>query len=157
MSKKIEIDIDQDSGLIEGLDMEEFLNTVDNEQNASLMKLDNAKIKAIKNDVLQKLHFRPEHIKLLLKKLKDYRFVDELDDLHFGSYIRWINMNNPNNLKLTNGGVICDIKLVNNNMLITCKNNSNMFFTIKMEECLIFQRLNNSEKVLLSVLDYLKT
>jgi len=157
MSKKIEIDIDDETGLINGLDMEDFLNTVDNEQNASLIKLDNSKIKAIKNDVLQKLHFKPDYIKTLLKKLKDYRFVDELDDLHFGSYIRWINMKNPNNLKLTNGGVICDIKLVNENMLITCKNNTNMFFTIKMEECLIFQRLSNSEKVLLSVLDYLKT
>jgi hypothetical protein len=152
MKKYVEMNTETDMDM----DMEKFLDTVDKEENSSLLNLDNAKIKAIKNDILQKLHFKPEQTKILLKKLKDYRFVDELDDLHYGSYIRWINMKDPYNLKLTNGGVICEIKLsATNSMLITCKNNSNRFFSIKMEECLIFQRLNDNEKLLLSALDYL--
>jgi hypothetical protein len=104
------------------LDIEKLINSLDNEENNSLIKLDNQKIKAVKNDILQKLHFKKEDIKILLKKLKEYRFVDEIDDLHYGHYIRWINMKNPSNLKLTNGGIVCDIKIVNDSVLITCKN-----------------------------------
>jgi hypothetical protein len=137
------------------LDIEKLINSLDNEENNSLIKLDNQKIKAIKNDILQKLHFKKEDIKILLKKLRDYRFVDELGDLHYGNYIRWINMSNLSNLKLTTGGIICDIKIANDSVLITCKNNRNMMFTLKMDECLIFQKINNNEKVLLSVMDYL--
>ncbi|MEX0598612.1 MAG: hypothetical protein WD512_19170 [Candidatus Paceibacterota bacterium] len=136
------------------LDVESLLKTLDNDDNHSLMKLDNSKIKAIKNDVLQKLHFKKDDIKIILKKIKEYRFVDELDDLHYGSYIRWINLTNPSNLKLTNGGVICAIKIINGSVLITCKNNMNRMFSLRMDENLIFQKLNNNEKVLLSVLDY---
>lgn len=136
------------------LDIEALLKTLDNDDNHSLMKLDNSKIKAIKNDVLQKLHFKKDDIKIILKKLKDYRFVDELDDIHYGSYIRWFNLSNPSNLKLTNGGIICGIKIINDSVLITCKNNMNHMFSLRMDENLIFQKLNNNEKVLLSVLDY---
>ena len=137
------------------LDIEKLINSLDNEENNSLIKLDNQKIKAVKNGILQKLHFKKEDIKILLKKLKEYRFVDEIDDLHYGHYIRWINMKNPSNLKLTNGGIVCDIKIVNDSVLITCKNAINNLFCLKMDECLIFQKINKNEKVLLSVLDYL--
>jgi hypothetical protein len=64
-------------------------------------------------------------------------------------------MKNPSNLKLTNGGIVCDIKIVNDSVLITCKNAINNLFCLKMDECLIFQKINKNEKVLLSVLDYL--
>jgi len=136
------------------IDIENLLKTLDNDDNNSLIKLDNSKIKSIKNDLLQKLHFKKEDIKILLIKLKEYRFVDELDDLHYGSYIRWFNLSDPSSLKLTNGGIICDIRIINDSVLITCKNFMNRMFCIKMDENLIFQKLNKNEKVLLKLLDY---
>lgn len=140
MSKKFDIDL--------------LKKALDNEDNSSLMSLDNRKIKTIKNDLFQKLHFKPEYTKELLKKLKEYRFVDDLKEIHFGSYIRWINLNNPEDLKLTNGGIVCDIK-VTDIVLIICKNRFNRYFTIKMDECLIFQKLNNSENIILYAMDHL--
>jgi hypothetical protein len=138
--------------MVDEINIEELLNK---ESNSSILKLNNTKIKQIKNDILQKLHFKPNIIKLLLKKLKNYRFVDDLNDIHFGRYIRWINIKKYDNLKLTNGGIICDIKMVNDGILITCKNNINKLFSIKMDENLIFQKLNDDEILLLQVMDQL--
>jgi len=135
---------------------EEKLNVaINNESNESIMKLNNSKIKQIKNDLFQKLHFDKSEIKILHQKLKEYRFVDEMNEINYGRYIRWINMKNPNNLKLTNGGIICEILATNDGNVITCKNKINNLFRIKMEECLIFQKLTDQEKLLLSVMDYL--
>ncbi len=135
-------------------DIELLKKALDNEDNESLMNLDHSKIKTIKNDIFQKLHFKPSQTKELLKKLKDYRFVDDLKEIHYGSFIRWINMNNPENLKLTSGGIICDIK-VTDKVLIVCKNYYNQYFTIKMDECLIFQKLNRAENIILYAMDHL--
>lgn len=128
---------------------------IKNESNESIMKLNNRKIKQVKNDLFQKLHFSRTDIKTLHQKLKEYRFVDEMRDINYGRYIRWINMKNIDNIKLTNGGIICEIMATDSGNVITCKNGNNNLFRIKMEECLIFQKLTDQEKVLLSVLDYL--
>lgn len=136
------------------IDPEKVSIAINNESNESIMKLNNRKIKQIKNDLFQKLHFSRNDIKILHQKLKEYRFVDEMSDINYGRYIRWINMKNVDNLKLTNGGIICEIIATDNGNVITCKNGMNHLFRIKMEECLIFQKLTDQEKVLLSVLDY---
>ena len=134
-----------------------LLKAVDNDSNESIMKLNNRKIKQIKNDLFQKLHFNKEMIKSLHNKLKDYRFVDDLSEINYGRYIRWINMNNIDNLKLTNGGIICQIIATETDTVITCKNNYNQLFRIKMAECLIFQKITEQEKVILYALDYIDT
>jgi hypothetical protein len=137
-------------------DIEKLLKTVDKTSSERLLTLNNGKIKQIKNDLFQKLNFEPTLIKELHKKLKDYRFVDDLKDIEFGRYIRWINLNQYDNIKLTNGGIICQIKGNDNSgTLIVCKNKVNRLFTLKMEECLIFQKLRDDEKLLLKALDYL--
>ena len=68
---------------------------------------------------------------------------------------RWINLNKPDQIKLTNGGLICDIKYLDDGCHLMCKNNFNQIMQISMETNLIFQKLNNQEKVILSVIDYL--
>jgi len=137
------------------IDMDKVLNAVDNESNESIMKLNNRRIKQVKNDLFQKLHFSKADMKILHEKLKYYRFVDDTHDINYGRYIRWMNMNNEANLKLTNGGIICEILATENGTTLTCKNNLNRLFRIRMEECLIFQKITDQEKLLLSVMDYL--
>ena len=83
----------------------------------------------------------------LTPKSKKYFFVSRLDARH--------NLKDPNNLKLTTGGLVCDIKISNDDVIISCKNNYNSFFSFKLNECLVFQKLSDQEKVLLSALDYL--
>ncbi len=134
---------------------EKISELLENEDNASIIKLTHSKIKDIKNTMLQKLQLNKETLKSFHKKLKNYRYVDELIDLRLGYYIRWINLKKLNDIKLTNGGIICDIKIIDDKVQIVCKNNMNRFMQIKLDECLIFQSISDQENILLSVMEYI--
>jgi hypothetical protein len=139
------------------LDINKLLNALENDDNASIMEIDYAKMASIKNDILQKLQLPKEKLKTLHKQLKEYRYVDTIDDIRFGSYIRWIPLKNPNDIKLTNGGIICDMKSKgkDDSIIITCKNRMNRLFNLKLEECMIFQKLTSQEEVILSAMKFL--
>lgn len=128
---------------------------LDNENNSSIMNLNSKKIKSIKNDYLQKLLLSRDKLKEYHYKLKEYRYVDDLSDIQYGRYIRWINLKKPDNIKLTTGGIIIDIKILESGIHLVCKNNMNQRFQIKIDENIIFQRLSDQEKILITALDYL--
>lgn len=130
--------------------------SLNNENNESIMKLDKTKISKYKNDILQQLQLPREKLKEFNKKLKDYRYVSDMADLNYGSFIRWINLNKVDDIKITKGGVIVDIKFYSSGVIIQCKNFRNTIFTLKFDECLIFQKLTLQESVLLDVIDYIK-
>ena len=67
-------------------------------------------------------------------------YVDEIPDVKYGSYIRWIPLKNPDNLKLTNGGLVTGIDVCVTGTVLTCKNHLNRFFRVKMDEAMIFKR-----------------
>jgi len=79
-----------------------------------------------------------------------------LEDLRFGGYVRWISLKNPANIKLTNGGIVCDIKEIQKDIHIKCKNKMNMMFQLKMSEVLLFQKLSEQEQVILKAMKYLQ-
>jgi len=134
-----------------------LLNALENETNSVIMNLTTRKIKEHKNNVLQQLQLKREKLKEFHKKLKLYRYVRGMHDLQFGYYIRWIPLKNPEKINLTNGAHICDIKIVNNQIQILCKNNLHRFFQIKFDECILFQKMTEQENVILKILDYLDT
>jgi hypothetical protein len=137
------------------LNTEHLLEALDNEGNESIINLNNNKIQKEKNDILQKLQLDRDVLKTLHTKLKKYRVVDNIDEIHYGRYIRWIKLTDPTNIKLTNGGIICDILILDNGVHIRCKNNMNRIFELIMDQCLVFQRITNQEQVILSVMDFL--
>ena len=135
--------------------MDDLLDALENEGNTSIMKLNNRKIKTIKNNVLQSLQLDSKTLKSYHKKLKDYRYCSEFPDVQMGYYCRWINLKNPENIRLTNGGIIIDFKLYDDGLQLVCKNNRNQIMQLKFNEIMLFQKLSNQEKIILSVLDYL--
>jgi len=137
------------------LDIAGILDALENENNSDILDMDYASFNQIKNDSLQRLSLPREILKKYNKALKFYRYVDELQELTIGAYIRWINLVHPENIKLTIGGVVCDIK-VDDEIIILCRNKMNMMFQLKFSSCLIFQKLTDQEKVLLSALKYLQ-
>jgi len=138
-----------------GLDVDRLLNALENENNESLLDLNKEKISTMKNDILQKLNIKNDKLKLFHKKLKLYRYVDNVEDINYGSFIRWISLKTPNDIKLTNGGIVCDMKTKDESIYIICKNSLNRFFTLTLEENIIFQKLTNQEEVILSAMNYL--
>ena len=137
------------------LNNEYLLKALNNENNSGIENLTTRKIKAIKNDYLQQLQVSRDKLKEFHLKLKDYRFVDDLTDIQYGRYIRWISLKNPEKICLTNGGVIIDIKIQEDVIHLLCRNFKNNRFQIKIDECFIFQKLTDQEKTILAALDYL--
>jgi hypothetical protein len=140
------------------MDEELLKKALDNDKNEIILNLDlnTEKVAELKNNILTQLKLPKGILKTIQKKLKEYRFIDEMKELHFGSYIRWITIKNPENIRLTNGGIVCDITELNNDIYIKCKNNMNRFFQLRMSENIIFQKITNQENILLKVMDYLQ-
>jgi len=133
------------------LSLDEIIEELDDK---NLLYLTTSKIKELKNNVLQKMYLSREELLGYHKKLKDYRYVDELDELKLGSYIRWFNLKNMDNLKLTNGGIIIDYKQGIDDINIICKNNRHRVFTLALNKCIIFKKLSQQEKILIKIIDY---
>jgi hypothetical protein len=138
------------------LDSDYLLKALDNENNNGIENLTSRKIKAIKNDYLQQLQLPRDKLKDFHIKLKDYRFVDDLTNIQYGRYIRWINLKNPDNITLTTGGVIIDIQIETYGIYLLCKNFRGGRIQVKIDECFIFQKLTDQEKTIISALDYLE-
>ena len=137
------------------LNIEKLLSALEDDDNTQLLELDFKKIEIEKKDILDKLELPQNQQKDLLKKLRQYRYIDELPGMKYGSYVRWISLKNPENPKLTNGGIVCEMKVGDKGIVIVCKNNFNRFFQLNMTETLIFLKLTEQELVLLSALEYI--
>jgi len=139
-----------------GFNMAALEKALENENNTSVSNLTTRKINAEKWRQLQQLGFNQSVLEDYFHKLREYRYIDDLDGLLHGSYIRWIDLKNTENLSLAKGGIICDIKIGQKGVQLLCKTHPNpaMFYVI-MDESLIFQRLTSQERVILSAMDYL--
>lgn len=132
-----------------------LLKTLDNDKYEDILELTHSKIKTIKNDILQQLQITRQELKVFHSKLKNYRYIDEVDEIKLGNYIRTIDLKKKDNIYLTSGGIIVDIEAINESIIIKCKNFRNNIFNLKFEEHLIFQKINNQEEILLNVLTYI--
>ena len=125
-----------------------------NENNENITKVTFKDADKKKKELLYEIGLTSADQKKMLKKLEDYRYVDELPELQEGRYLRWINLTDPENLKLTNGGILCEVK-IEESVILVLKNNLNRFFQLNMDESLVFQRYSDQEKVILYAVDYL--
>lgn len=115
-----------------------------------------SEIKDMKNNILQKMLFNREELKNYHKLLNKYRYIDEIDELKYGSYIRWFKLKDIDSLKLLKGGFIIDIKKNSKNeIVIVCKNYGRIF-SLKMSETIIFQKNTSQEELLIKILDHVK-
>lgn len=133
-------------------DMPFLKKSLENDCNKNISKLTFTTINKEKEDVIKELGMTKKDTKDLLNRLKDYQYIDELPNLVEGRYIRWINITNPNYIKLTNGGILCEIKM-EDYVTLVMKNSMNRFFQINLDENLIFQKLTEQEKIILYAID----
>ena len=122
--------------------------SLNNSNNKNIATLSFDTIDKEKEIIIKELNLSKKYTNELLQKLKDYQYIDEYPQLIEGRYIRWINITNPDIIKLMNGGILCEIKIKDSISLIM-KNKNNYFFQVKLDEALIFQRLTNQEKIIL--------
>jgi hypothetical protein len=138
------------------MDIQKLLHALDNENNEAVVDLNYEKIAKDKNDMLQQLNLPRDVLARLHKQLKPYRLVNDVNDLRYGSYVRWISLKNPAEIKLTNGGIVCDMKVIQEDLHIKCKNSLNRIFQIKISEVILFQKLSEQEQIILKALKHLQ-
>ena len=159
------------------VNVEELLQSIESEKLLSMSKLSYDKINTIKYNVLTRIGLEDDELESILLKLSDYRYVEELQDIHHGAFIRYVPLNvkrdgnnsnsNGNNgdnnhddeyneIQLKQGGFICDIKILGSGVQLLCRNHFRKMFQLKLDEVLLFQKLTKQEEIILSVFDYLK-
>ena len=139
------------------MDVNKLLKALEDESNESLLNFTTDKLKEMNLNILKELRLSKIETLEILKKLNEYKYVDEMNDLKYGTYIRWISIENPESIFLTKGALFCEMKITDEGVFCVCKNYGykQRHFQISMDKNLIFQKLTDQELVLLSALDHL--
>jgi len=139
------------------MDVNKLLKALDDSSNENLLNFTSKKMIDMNLKIINELQLNRSEALELMKKLKGYRYIDELDDLKYGTYIRWIPIQDPNNIYITKGALFCEYKIKDEGVYLICKNYgfTSKRFQIKLDENLVFQKLTVQELVLLSALDHL--
>jgi len=138
------------------MDVEKLMTALDNDKNESIMNLTTKKMQEMVFNILKELHLDKATLLEYFKKLKGYRYIDEINDLKYGGFIRWIPITDPDHLPLHYCGIVCDIVIKDDGVYVVCKNFMHRHYRFKMDECLIFQKLNAQEHIIISALDHLE-
>ena len=137
------------------MDIELLQEALENDDNLNIINTNIQKIKQKKNEILQELGLNRNDLKSFHKKLNGYMYIDNIKDLKYGRNIRWVNLNKITNIKITNGAVLCDIKIHNKGIALILKSFNNTYITMYLNENIIFQKISDEEKILLKAVDYL--
>jgi hypothetical protein len=172
--RKIILDAKADPALKSKLNIEALLKTIENVDTDYLGDRTLSDISSEIVECLTEINLSEDSIVEYCEKLKEYRAIDQIYQLHKGKHVRWIRIpsrlldsyidpNKPNTLLnskmprpiLTNGGIVVDIKFTNNGTQILCKN-KDRFVQYKFDDCLTFQKLSDDEQLLLSCYEIVK-
>ena len=138
------------------MDINEILKAVENDKISHILNLTTNKNHETKVNILKELQLTKSELIQFMKKLRNYRYIDQMDELKQGGYIKWIDIRTPENIELTNSVIFCDFKINDNGVSIIYKNfYRNKRYEFKMEEAIIFQKLTEQEEILLKIMDKL--
>jgi hypothetical protein len=165
----------KDPSLFSTMDIENLLETIENEKNDYLENKTMSDIANIIMEQLDELRLGSREVECIYGKLIGYRFVDEIHELHKGKHVRWIRKRGTNNIrsvngqlgnvkltngqlgnvKLTNGGIVVDIKFLDTGVQVLCLNSQQRFIQYKFDDCLTFQKLSTEEQLILMAYEHI--
>ena len=137
----------KDASLLSTLDINELLGSEKSDYlaNKTLDSIIGEIVRVVKTAIADETNQET-----IVKKLAGYRYVENIYELHRGKHIRWIR-----NGKMTNGGIVTNVKFNDNGSHIVCRNSQNKFFQFKMDDCLVFQQLTMSEQLILMAQEHI--
>jgi len=141
------------------MDVNKLLKALNDESNDQILNFTTGKIRDMNLKILKELQLSKKETLDIYNKLKDYKYIDQMNDLKYGTYLRWIPIEDPNNIHLTKGAIFCEMKITEEGVFCVCKNFgfSSKHFQISIDKNLIFQKFTVQELVLLSALDHLSS
>ena len=135
------------------MDIEALIHALENESNINVIDTNRRKIKCDINDILQQLPLNNKILKLFNRNLKNYIYISNINDIKIGHSLRYINIEDPNNIKLSRNYLICKINANEKGIIIALKSFNNRFFTIYFHKYLIFKKISNEEAFILKALE----
>jgi len=128
----------------------------ENDDHMDLMNLTTKKIQQIKYDIFREMGFSQEEILDFMSKLKQYRYVDSMNEIKVGNFVRWIDISVPDSptFSLNRGAIVAEVKVVDDGISLLLKTFDYKYFQIELDKNLIFQKLSAQESVILSALDH---
>jgi hypothetical protein len=142
----------KDPSLFSTLDINNLLESIENEKNDYL---ENKTMQTVTDEIFDKIRELgiPEtKSRELCNRLIGYRYVDEIHEIHKGKHIRWIRQGTD---RLTNGGIVVDIKFLDNGTQILTMNSQRRFIQFKFDDCISFQKLSVEEQLILMAYEHL--
>lgn len=151
---EIFIKIQQDPSLFSTIDINTLLNKIEHKNNEYLENKTAANVATEIYNIIASLGIPHPAVDTFCRKLVEYRYVDEIRELHKGKHVRWISQKKTP-FSLTNGGIVMDIMFKDSGIHVLCKNSQNRFTQYKFDDCFTFQKLTLEEQLILSAYDYL--
>ena len=130
---------------------------LNNPDNSNFINYSFENIHKSKNDILQKLNYDSQTLKLINKKLKHFIYIDDFNNLTPNSFIKWINISDVNNLSLKNGGFFCNFKNTDDpeETIAIIKLFNNKYISIYLNKNLILKKITEQENIILKALNLL--
>jgi len=136
----------KDPTLLSDLDIDKLLASLETDRNDYL---ENKTIESVTTEIfgaVNRLDIPLEKKLHYCKLLNEYRLVNDIYELHKGKNIKWIR---PTNNKLVGGGIVVNIKFLDNGTHVLVKTMNSQFIQIKFDDCIIFQKMTVPEQLIL--------
>lgn len=138
--------------------IENIIKASENIYNETIMKTNRDDILKQKINIFDEIGLDKKQKKELLAKLKNYRYINDLSELQYGRYIRWIDLTKTefDEIELAKGSIFSDFRIDDEKGIqIICKNMYGKHFQLNFDSNLFFQKLTSQELILLRAIDLL--
>jgi hypothetical protein len=139
------------------LNMDLLARAAENEDNAHILNLTADAVAAAKTSILHEMVNDDVTRQDILGKLDGYVYIDEIHEVRSGTYIRWLNVGDDDDITLAKGGIFCDLRFADYGAVLRCKTFRNQYYEVKMDNVILFRKLTPQERVLMCALTYLNT
>ena len=72
------------------MDVSKLLKALDDDSNETLLNFTSDKITEMNLNIIKELQLPRKDTLYIMNKLREYKYVDEMNELKYGAYIRWI-------------------------------------------------------------------
>ena len=135
------------------IDIPHLLSTIEKSEYLENKTLDS--IFDEKIQILGEITNNKELIATILGKLTDYRRVKNIYDLHNGKHIRWIKKG-KSPIVLERGAIVSGMLYTDRGTNIQCRRYDQRIFQIRMDEYIIFKKMNEDELLVLALQEKIK-
>ena len=130
--------------------------SLENPNNMAIYNLTFESINELKSDILDQIVTSVKLKQKLMDSLYAYRYIDNLNDLRDGSYLRWINVASKD-IILNKGALFCNVVVNESGAGLVCKSiGPGRYFILKsIDEYIFFQKMSPQELMILTAIDKL--